>query len=111
MDDWLTGKNSRTWANNTSNDTVITTSDCNLSWPEWYASADTKNTIDLQLTRQTPWWQPDENKGVRRFSCGDKAVSANFGDPNNGDYHFTLVKIAGFCCDNRLDYSDVRVDY
>ena len=31
MDDWLTGKNSRTWANNTSNDTAITTSDCNLS--------------------------------------------------------------------------------
>src|SRR5205823_3370283 len=59
-----TGFSSRTWTDHNSDSagTRITLRNCTNNW-----SSQAPKSAELQLTRETPWWQPDENRGRKTF--------------------------------------------
>ena len=45
--------------------------------------------LRLQLTREKPWYLPDENRGTRAY--WDDPQTRSWGRQPSGDYHFTVV--------------------
>lgn len=85
--------NSRTWTdnNNDATSTHVTFQNCN----DQYTSASYNDHAKIQLTRETPWYQPDENKGQDTLYCKNTSDTAYFGRVSSGNYHFTIVNING----------------
>lgn len=65
----------------------------------------------VQLTRETPFFLPHENRGRKTFYCA--GVDTNdWGSQDAGDYHFTITHINGCTsCSLFLDVEDVKVKY
>lgn len=72
------GFDSRTWSDH-NNDTVST---------HIRLSGVTKAGFCLQLTREKPWYEPDENRGIRDFGYGGTQY---YGRQPSGSYHFSDV--------------------
>lgn len=105
--DALTGFNSRTWAdnNNDANATKITFKNCTHNW-----GSATPKSAEVQLTRQTPWYQPDDNRGRKTLNCGTSATG-DWGRQSSGSFHFTITKIGGMSSGPRLSVQTVSVSY
>jgi len=103
----LTGFTSRTWGdrNSDGNATRITLRNCTHNW-----SPQAPKSSELQLTRETPWWQPDENRGRKTFNCGSSATG-DWGRQGNSSYHFTVTKIAGLSSGPSLSVGSLTVSY
>ncbi len=99
---WLPGKNSRTWSdgNRDGNSTLITLGGCRAE-----SNATIKVVFRLQLTRTTPWYTPDQNKGRKDFACHGSAKTGNWGRQSSGSYRFALTHVNG---DERSPYGKVR---
>ena len=96
---WLPGTSSRTWSdqNRDADATRITLGGCHA-----VSSGAVPITPQLQLTRETPWYLPDDNRGRKSFECWSQpSVTQSWGRQPSGTYHFTLTKVNG---------SDVAVD-
>lgn len=89
---WLTGQNSRTWDADRETDFYLGVNRCRVNVPD-------SRSVELQLTRETPPWQPDINMGRHTYPCGSKNQWARRDAPD-ADYHFTLTRINGStgCC-------------
>jgi hypothetical protein len=72
-------------------------------------AASVSNT-QLQLTRETPWYEPDEDRGRYTFYCSSSDSHA-FGDQSSGSYHFTVTKIQGSTSGYYLKVNSVSVRY
>jgi hypothetical protein len=84
--------NSRTWTDNhtDANNTVITLKGCRRDYP-----SETKVTATLQLTHETPWYEPDQNQGQKVFPCYSSSTQGYGTQTKTGGYHFTVVDIDG----------------
>ncbi|NJQ14722.1 hypothetical protein [Streptomyces bohaiensis] len=102
-----TGFDSRTWTDNNSDNvsTRIALSGCSNGG----TGAPVTNT-QLQLTRQTAWYQPDENRGRYTFHCSSSDANA-FGRQPAGNYHFTVTRIQGSTTGFYLSVRSVAVQY
>ena len=99
--------NSRTWADKNSDaaNTTIRFDNCRE-----HSGATFSNT-EVQLTRETPWYEPDENRGRKTFTCYS-TYTGNWGRQPSSSYHFTITKINGCSgCFYRLDANPVKVSY
>jgi hypothetical protein len=105
--DASTGFSSRTWtdSNKDSAATQITLAGCSV-----YGDNVANDKTRLQLTRETPVWQPDENKGQKDFFCV-KSATGNWGDVAAGDYHFSIITINGYDSGRRLSATSVKTSY
>lgn len=107
---WLPGKHSRTWgdSNRDANSTLITLGGCRAS-----ANVTVRVTFRLQLTRETPWYTPDQNKGRKDFACYSKSVTGNWGRQSSGSFHFTLTHVNGdqYSWPGKVNASTVKVSY
>ena len=94
------GFNSRSWTDRNSDGlrTTIRFQGC------------TARTVEVQLTRETPWWQPDENRGRRTLECAGSDREF-WGDEEAGNYHFTITNFDGAAKGHRLDVRAAQVDY
>ncbi|MCD9877898.1 hypothetical protein [Streptomyces guryensis] len=68
------------------------------------------SNTQLQLTRETPWYEPDEDRGRYTFYCSSSDSHA-FGDQPSGSYHFTVTKIQGSTSGYYLKVNSVYVRY
>lgn len=103
----MTGSDSRTWTDQDVDDisTTVRFDDClDINHPFETPSA------EVQLTRETPWWQPNVSRGRRTLHCVASA-SGSWGDQAEGDYHFTITKINGRSSGGRIDVDYVLVRY
>ncbi|KFG73586.1 hypothetical protein [Streptomyces mutabilis] len=102
-----TGFDSRTWTDNNSDNTstYISLTGCSNGGQ----GAPVTNT-ELQLTRETSWYEPDENRGRHTFYCSNSA-SHYFGDQPSGSYHFTVTKIQGSTSGYYLKVNSVYTRY
>ena len=107
---WLPGKNSRTWSdgNRDANSTLITLGGCRAE-----PNATVRVTFRLQLTRETPWYTPDQSKGRKDFACFSSPVTGNWGRQESGSYHFTLTHVNGneSSTVGKVKASTVKVSY
>ena len=103
----LTGFNSRSWADHNI-DTVKTSIQFNgcVDIDHGYVGT----TATVQLTQETPWYEPDINMGVKTLNCASSDTQIWAQEPA-ASYHFTVVKIGGQTSGGRLDASYVRVAY
>lgn len=87
----LTGFNSRTWQdqNIDSTSTSITFSGCTNNINPYHGV-----NAEVQLTRETPFYQPDESQGRRSLNCGGSDTKY-WGRFPAGSYHFTLTGVNG----------------
>jgi hypothetical protein len=83
----LVGFDSRTWTDHNS-DSVST---------HVYLYGCSGWTFNLQLTRETPWYEPDEDRGHRAYwNCGRTSGETRYwGDQPSGDYHFSVIDCCG----------------
>jgi hypothetical protein len=92
IDGFRVGDKSRTWSKQVNDgwSTNITFVDCKV---HGYSTA----TVRIQLTRETPWYQPDENMGRQNYSCSGSGTIHRVWDqpPHNNDYHFVATHLAG----------------
>ena len=103
----LTGFDSRSWTDNNS-DSANTTIQFNNCEDDWTA-IEPDNT-QIQLTKETPWYEPDENRGRFVSDC-ENSDTDNWGDEPSGSYHFTIIRINGSESSGRLDVPFLRVRY
>jgi hypothetical protein len=107
---WLPGKSSRTWSddNRDANSTLVTLGGCRAE-----SNTAIRVTFRLQLTRETPWYTPDQNKGRKDFACSSRSVTGNWGRRSAGSYHFTLTHVNGQASSpyGKVRASTVRVSY
>lgn len=99
---WLPGKSSRTWTDNNrdASSTLITLGGCRAE-----SNATISVTFRVQLTRETPFYTPDQNKGRKDFACSGSAKTGNWGRQSSGSYHFTLTHVNG---QERSPYGKVK---
>lgn len=103
----MTGFDSRTWTDGATDGdaTKIRFDDClDINHP-----FETPST-EVQLTRQTPWWWPDEDRGRKMLHCLI-TDTGNWGWQPVGGYHFTITKINGRTSGGRIDVDYVEVEY
>jgi hypothetical protein len=107
ISDASTGFDSRTWTDRDSDNvsTVIELRGCSV-----YGDNVADDWTRLQLTRETPPWQPDEDRGRKNFHCVDVATG-NWGDVRSGDYHFSVITINGYDSGRRLSATAVKTSY
>lgn len=107
---WLPGLDSRTWkdGNRDASSTRITLGGCRAE-----ANPTVVVTYRLQLTRETPWYLPDENKGRKDFACHRTSVTNSWGRQAAGSYHFTLTHVNGteYSDPGKVRASTVKVSY
>lgn len=101
-----TGFNSRTWTDRNADvtSTTIRFDGCvnNINKP-------VKADVTLQLTRETPWYQPDENRGRKVLYCSSSDTKS-WGRQPSGNYHFTITHVSGSVKGN-MSAKRVRVSY
>lgn len=109
----LTYFDSRTWTdhNSTTNSTNITLGYC---YDDRGPSSPYTTSTQLQLTKEAPWYLPDENRGRKNFACDGRMYTNAWGQQPSGNYHFTVQLING--CDSCgwhlwVPYPDVQVVY
>lgn len=103
----LTGFSSRTWSDRNADAaaTRITLRGCTHDW-----APGAPKSAELQLTRETPWWQPDENRGRKTFNCAASATQ-DWGRQPSSSYRFTVTKIAGLSSGPKLTVRSLTVSY
>lgn len=84
------GFNSRTWTKNSSlGATVINEYSCQFNYPSG------GSFVTYQLTREQPWYKPDQDLGHLQSPCFSNGWSGNsyrnFGAPGPSNYHFTYI--------------------
>lgn len=82
----LTGFNSRTYSSPSSGSHQIESDSCSWSYPGAGGSY-----YRLQLTQETPWYEPDRNAGQYSYPCPGGYGYHDFGSQPGGSYHFTYV--------------------
>ena len=95
---WLPGLSSRTWQD-TDRDAAST--QIKLGGCRAESNLSLGVNFRVQLTRETPWYLPDENKGRKDFACSAASKTNSWGRVPQGSYHFTLTHVNG------SDYSSV----
>jgi hypothetical protein len=92
MTDWLPGNSSRSWNDSVAdrNPTFISLDRCRRK-----ANPNAGVTLRLQLTKETPFYQPDKNLGRRDFACHGRKVQQSWPAQVGGSYHFTLTHVNG----------------
>ena len=87
LDKVLPGFDSRTWR-----DGDIDANSTNIGFTNCYGTAQSGH---VQLTREKPWYMPDENRGVKHFwACsGGRSQIEAYGRQPSGSYHFTVVDV------------------
>jgi hypothetical protein len=85
------GFSSRTWTdhNSDSQSTNIELATC-----FWNPQHMGLKNLTLQLTKQEPWYLPQQNRGRRNYVCPTGSTQA-WGRQPSGSYHFTLVDVNG----------------
>lgn len=91
----LTGFNSRTWTSTVSADASINSTSCN-SWSYGTDPGGGYQTgnYTLQLTQETPWYEPNINRGQHEYTCNSSyqgAQNHDFGSQTAASFHFTVV--------------------
>ena len=91
----FTNFNSRTWTSTVSANSSINSTSCN-SWQYGTNPSGGYQTgnYTLQLTQETPWYEPDINRGQHQYTCDSSfqgAQNHNFGTQTAASYHFTVV--------------------
>ena len=86
---------SRTWTTTVSADASINSTSCN-SWEYGVYPIGGYGTgnYTLQLTQETPWYEPDINRGQHEYTCNSPTQGAqnhSFGTQTSASYHFTVV--------------------
>jgi hypothetical protein len=107
---WLPGVSSRTWKDR--NDDGVSTT-IRLGGCRARASATRVVVLRIQLTKETPWYTPDQSLGRKDFDCHrSSSVTRSWGRVAAGDYHFTLSAVNGTeAFDDKVSASSVRVAY
>ncbi|MEV7427738.1 hypothetical protein [Streptomyces sp. NPDC091212] len=103
-----TGFDSRSWTdnNNDANSTTIRFAGCSNGG----LGAPVTNT-EIQLTHETAWYEPDENKGRKTLNCSSSATG-NWGRmTSKGGYHFSVIKIQGATSGYYLSVPTINVAY
>ena len=92
IDGFRVGDKSRSWSKNVTDgyNTVILLDKC-------YVHGQPSTNVRIQLTRETPWYQPDENVGRNDYHCtGSSSPFRVWGEPGAGEtYHFVATHVAG----------------
>ena len=81
----LVGFNSRTYATPTQGGHAIESDTCSWTYPA------PGSKYRLQLTQETPWYEPDRNAGQSDYPCPGGYSYHSFGTQPGGSYHFTVV--------------------
>lgn len=103
----LSGFDSRQWTDNNSDgtNTSIRFDGCVDVNAGYIATS-----AEVQLTRETPWYQPEVNMGRKTLDCGS-SDTRSWGQVQASNYHFTLIKIGGNVSGGRINVAYVQVGY